>query len=79
MKLINNIIFPISVVFGLFIIGPEIESPKIDKPLPKINFNLLELREWIDNKEASIENLKNLQESSSIDINKYVELYNLKI
>lgn len=58
MKLINNIIFPISVVFGLFIIGPEIESPKIDKPLPKINFNLLELKEWIDNKEASIGNLK---------------------
>ena len=58
MKLINNIIFPISVVFGLFIIGPEIESPKIDKPLPKINFNLLELKEWIDNKEASIDNLK---------------------
>ena len=52
MNLINNIIFPISVVFGLFIIGPEIESPKIDKPLPKINFNLLELKEWIDNKEA---------------------------
>ena len=28
---------------------------------------------------TSIENLKNLQESSSMDINKYVELYNLKI
>ena len=29
--------------------------------------------------QASIENLKNLEESSSMDINKYVELYNSKI
>ena len=28
---------------------------------------------------TSIENLKNLEESSSMDINKYVELYNSKI
>ena len=29
--------------------------------------------------QASIENLRNLEESSSMDINKYVELYNSKI
>ena len=29
--------------------------------------------------QTSIENLRNLEESSSMDINKYVELYNSKI
>ena len=58
MKLFDKVIFHISVVFGLFIIGPEIKDPKIDVPLPKINFNLLELKEWIDNREAAIDNLK---------------------
>ena len=28
------------------------------KPYQKINFNLLELKEWIDNREAAIDNLK---------------------
>jgi len=34
---------------------------------------------FIDDAEASIKDLKNLEESAGIDINKYVELYNSKL
>jgi hypothetical protein len=34
---------------------------------------------FIDDSEASIKDLKNLEESAGIDINKYVELYNSKL
>lgn len=58
MKLIEKIIFSLSVIFGLFIIGPEVKVPNLEKALPKINDNLLELKKWIINREAVFDNLK---------------------
>lgn len=58
MKLIEKIIFSLSVIYGLFMIGSEVKAPDLEKALPKINNNLVELKEWIDNREAVFDNLK---------------------
>jgi pimeloyl-ACP methyl ester carboxylesterase len=58
MKLIEKTVFSLSVIFGLFIIGPEVKAPDLEKALPKINDNLFELKEWIIDRESVLENLK---------------------
>ena len=58
MKLIKKTVFSLSVIFGLFIIGPEVKIPDLEKALPRINYNLLELKQWIINREAVFDNLK---------------------
>lgn len=58
MKIFVKILFIGAVLFGVFFIGPEIETPDLDQPLPEIRYPLAELQSWIDNKEAGIENLK---------------------
>ena len=58
MKLIEKIVFSSSVIFGLFLIGPEVKAPDLDKALPIINDNLDELKDWIEDREAVIDNLK---------------------
>ena len=40
MKLIEKIVFSSSVIFGLFLIGPEVKSPDLDKALPIINVKI---------------------------------------
>jgi esterase/lipase len=58
MKAIENTLFVFAVLFGLFVIGPEVESPDLEKPLSEIQHDLSELKDWIDNKEATFDNVK---------------------
>ena len=58
MKLIEKIIFSLSIIFGLFIIGPEVKAPDLEKALPILNDNLEELKDWIEDREAVTDNLK---------------------
>lgn len=58
MKIIENTFFVLAVIFGLFIIGPEVDAPDLQKPLPKIPYDLTELKDWIDGKEAALDNIK---------------------
>ena len=58
MKKFENIFFLFATVSGLFIIGPEVNTPNIDKPLPKISIKLNKLRSWVDNREKNITNIK---------------------
>ena len=58
MKIIENTLFVLSIFFGIFIIGPEIEAPNLELPLPKIPSSLYELKNWIDSQEAAFDNIK---------------------
>jgi len=57
-KVIENTLFVLAVLFGLFIIGPEVETPDLETPLPEIQYDLNELKDWIDSKEATFDNIK---------------------
>ena len=43
MKIIENTLFVLSVLFGFFLIGPEVDAPDLDKPLPEIQYCLSQL------------------------------------
>lgn len=58
MKLIEKIVFSLSVIFGLFLIGPEVKAPDLEKSLPILDDNLEALKDWIEDREAVIDNLK---------------------
>ena len=58
MKIIENTFFVLSVLFGLFLIGPEVDAPDLEKPLPEIQYCLSKLGDWIDNREAKFDNIK---------------------
>lgn len=58
MKILENTIYTLAVIFGLFIIGPEVETPDLEKPLPEIENKLSELKDWVASKEASFDNIK---------------------
>ena len=58
MKIIENTLFVLSVLFGLFIIGPEIEAPNLESPQPEISSTISTLNDWINAKEAVFENIK---------------------
>lgn len=58
MKVIENTLFALAVLFGLFIIGPEVETPDLEKPLPEIEHKLSELKDWVSSKESSFKNIK---------------------
>ncbi len=58
MKFIENTLFVLSVLFGLFVLGPELETPDLHKSLPKIPYSLVELKDWIDTNESALDNIK---------------------
>lgn len=58
MKIIKNTLFILSVLFGLFAIGPEVEAPDLEKLPPEIPHQLAELKDWIDTKESALDNIK---------------------
>ena len=58
MKIIENTLFVLSVLFGLFIIGPEIEAPNLESPQPEISSSISRLNDWIKAKEAVLDNIK---------------------
>lgn len=58
MKIIENTLFVLSIFFGIFFLGPEIEAPNLELPLPKIPSSLYELENWINTQEAAFDNIK---------------------
>ena len=48
MKIIENTLFVLLVLSGLFIIGPQTEAPDLVLPQPEIS--LSELKDWINTK-----------------------------
>ena len=58
MKILENTLFVLSVLFGLFMKGPEIEAPDLELPQPKISLPLSELKDWINNQESTLDNIK---------------------
>lgn len=58
MKIIENTLFVLSVLFGLFVLGPEVEAPDLELPQPEISLSLSELKDWIDTKESALDNIK---------------------
>ena len=58
MKIIENTLFVLSILFGLFLIGPEVDAPDLEKPIPEIQYSLSQLGDWIDNREAKFDNIK---------------------
>lgn len=58
MKIIENTLFVLSVLFGLFVLGPEVEAPDLELPQPEISLSLSELKDWIDTQESAFDNIK---------------------
>ena len=58
MKIIENTLFVLLVLSGLFIIGPQTEAPDLVLPQPEISLPLSELNDWIKAKEAVLDNIK---------------------
>lgn len=58
MKVIENTLFVMSVFFGFFVLGPEVEAPHLELPQPEISLSLYELKNWIDTKESAIDKIK---------------------
>ena len=58
MKIIENILYTLSVLFGLFILGPEVAAPNLNNPLPEIPYGLDELKDWINSQESILDNIK---------------------
>ena len=58
MKILENTLFVLSVLFGLFLLGPEQEAPDLELPQPEISVSLSELKDWIDTQESAFDNIK---------------------
>jgi esterase/lipase len=58
MKILENTLFVLSVLFGLFLLGPEQEAPDLELPQPEISLSLSELKDWIDTQESTFDNIK---------------------
>ena len=58
MKILENKLFVLSVLFGLFLLGPEQEAPDLELPQPEISVSLSELKDWIDTQESAFDNIK---------------------
>ena len=58
MKILENTLFVLSVLFGLFVLGPEEEAPDLELPQPEISLSLSELKDWIDTQESTFDNIK---------------------
>ena len=58
MKIIENTLFVLLVLSGLFIIGPQTEAPDLVLPQPEISLPLSELKDWINTQESTFDNIK---------------------
>ena len=58
MKIIENTLFVLLVLSGLFIIGPQTEAPDLVLPQPEISSTISTLNDWISAKEAVLDNIK---------------------
>ena len=50
----------------IYFVGPRVEKPILNNDLPKLNFGLLELEKWINDKESSLSNIKTDNEARII-------------
>lgn len=55
-----------AILLLLFVIGPTVEAPIIDKPLPKLGLTVDEITEWVIEKESKISTIKPDNESKVI-------------
>lgn len=70
---------PFKIFLGLFALivllviiymsGPKVEKPNLETTLPKVPSNLVQLEKWINDKEASIPNIKQENESTIVWFN----------
>ena len=58
MKILENTLFVLSIFFGIFFLGPEINAPNLELPTPEISSSLYELQNLINTHEAAFDNIK---------------------
>lgn len=61
--MVKRILGIIALVVLLFLMGPKVEAPNVDKPAPAINIALEDLPKWVAQKEAAFPNIKEGNES----------------
>ncbi|MBS9460775.1 alpha/beta hydrolase [Flagellimonas sp. 389] len=57
-KIVKGVLLLIVILGLVYFFGPKVAVPDMDKTLPKVTSDLVELEEWITKREASVENLK---------------------
>lgn len=65
-KSLNYLLAGIGLLFVVFLFGPRVDAPVIDKPLPDLNISIENLPQWVAKKEAAFPNIKPNNESKII-------------
>lgn len=57
-KTLKGLILIITVVAVVYFFGPQVEKPNLNKTLPVVSSDLVQLEKWINSKEEAIANIK---------------------
>lgn len=57
-KTLKGLVFIVSAVAVVYFFGPQVEKPNLDKTLPVVSSDLVQLEKWINSKEEAIANIK---------------------
>ncbi|MEX0315512.1 MAG: alpha/beta hydrolase [Allomuricauda sp.] len=58
LKILKAFLLIIALLVVVYFLGPKVDKPSMDKTLPEVPSNLVQLEKWIDQKEDGITNIK---------------------
>ncbi|WP_136466098.1 alpha/beta hydrolase [Flagellimonas onchidii] len=58
LKILKGFLLLVALLVVVYLLGPKVNKPNMDKTLPEVPSNLVELEKWIDEKEDGITNIK---------------------
>ncbi|MGW9685315.1 alpha/beta hydrolase [Flagellimonas sp. 2504JD1-5] len=63
LKLLKGLFLIIAIIVAIYFLGPKVDQPNLDKTLPEVTSDLVQLEKWINQKEDDIPNIKPANES----------------
>jgi esterase/lipase len=66
MKILKKLVIFLTLLIGLYLIGPQVASPDLSKSIPQLDYDLPALSSWIESREAAFENIKPNNESKVV-------------
>ncbi|UII80823.1 carboxylesterase [Flagellimonas sp. CMM7] len=65
-KTLKGLVLAIAIIAVIYFLGPRVEKPNLDKTLPVVSSDLVQLEKWINIKEKAITNIKPENEAQII-------------
>lgn len=65
-KTLKGLVLTIAIIAVIYFLGPRVEKPNLDKTLPIVSSDLVQLEKWINKKEKAITNVKPENEAQII-------------